>query len=112
MLAKERHQALQLILVVRREAICSPPNTISKTASYHKRNIKDKCGGNYDVHIVFSRHAVEPVRDEDLVLLVAIGDGEDVGALNSLVAVGKDVIHIDDTLGGIVGTSGVYADMD
>lgn len=47
-----------------------------------------------------ARLALEPVRNEDLVLLLMAG-GQDVGALHGLVEVAEDVVDDDDALGGV-----------
>lgn len=44
--------------------------------------------------------ALEPIRHEDLVLL-GVAMGENIGALNRLVEVAKDVVDDNDTLGGV-----------
>ena len=54
-----------------------------------------------------ARLALEPVGDEDTVLLGVAG-GQDVGALDGLVEVAEDVVDQNDALGGILGTSDVW----
>jgi hypothetical protein len=50
---------------------------------------------------------LEPVRDEDLVLLVVAG-GEDIGALDGLVKVAEDVVYDDNSFGGIGRAGDIY----
>jgi len=52
--------------------------------------------------------AEEPVRNEDLVLVVLIAGRENVGALDGLVKVAEDVIDDDNALGGIGRASGIW----
>ena len=61
------------------------------------------------VNIHFERGwlAIEEVGDEHFVVLMVVGDGQDVGALERLVLVAKDVVDVDDALGSVIGTGGV-----
>lgn len=52
--------------------------------------------------------ALEEVRHEDLVLVVLVGVGEDVGALEGLRAEAEDVVDDEDGRGGGGGTGGVW----
>lgn len=52
--------------------------------------------------------AEEEIRHEDLVLVGGVGVGEDVGALDGLVAVAEDVIDDEDGGGGVGGAGCVY----
>ena len=61
-----------------------------------------------NLHLKRRGLAGKPVRHQDLVLLVAVGDGQDVGALERLVLVAKDIVDVDDALRGIIGAGGVY----
>ena len=51
--------------------------------------------------------AVEPVGHEDLVLVVVVAGGEDVGALDGLVEEAEDVEDDDDGLGGVLGAGDI-----
>lgn len=53
--------------------------------------------------------ALEPVRDKDLVLVVGVAEGEDVGALQGLVKVSKDVVDDYDGLLGVERTGDVLS---
>jgi hypothetical protein len=53
-----------------------------------------------DLPLNGARLAVEPVRHKDLVLLV-VARSEDIGALNRLVEIAKNVVDDDNPLGGI-----------
>jgi hypothetical protein len=50
---------------------------------------------------------LEPVRDEDLVLLVVAG-GEDIGALDGLVKVAENVVDNDNSFGSIGRAGDIY----
>ena len=51
--------------------------------------------------------AKEEIRHEDLVLVGGVGVGEDIGALESLVAESEDIIDDEDGGGGVRGAGGV-----
>ena len=51
--------------------------------------------------------AEEEIRHEHLVLVGGVGVGEDVGALEGLVAETEDVVDDEDGGGGVGGTGGV-----
>ena len=51
--------------------------------------------------------AEEEIRHEDLVLVGGVGVGEDVGALERLVAVSEDIIDDEDRGGSVGGAGGV-----
>lgn len=51
--------------------------------------------------------ALEPVGHEHLILLMFVAEGEDVGTLDGLVKVAKDVIDNDNGLGSVGGASDI-----
>ena len=53
------------------------------------------------------RFPEEEIRHEHLILVGGIGVGEDVGALEGLVAEAEDVVDDEDGGGGVGGTGGV-----
>lgn len=55
-----------------------------------------------------ARVALKPVRHKHLVLLVLVTVGQDVGALDRLIKVAKDVVDDEDSLGSIRRTSNIY----
>lgn len=64
-----------------------------------------KCSG--DLLFNRARLAPEPVGHEHLILVVIIAIGQDIGSLDSLVKVAKDVVDDDDGLGSVGGASDI-----
>lgn len=60
------------------------------------------------LHLDRARLALEPVRHIDLVLLVVIAVGENIGALDGLVKVSEDVVDNDNSLGCIGRAGDIY----
>lgn len=53
-------------------------------------------------------NAAVPIRNDNLVLVVVVACGKDVGALDCLVEIPENIVDDDDSLCGIVGASGVF----
>lgn len=62
-----------------------------------------------DLPLNGARLALEPVRDKDLVLVVGVTKGEDVGTLHGLVKVSKDVVNDYNGLLGVKRTGDVLS---
>jgi hypothetical protein len=60
-----------------------------------------------NVHLNGARLALEPVGHVNLVLLLLVAVGENVGTLESLVKVAKDVVDDDNGLCGVRGAGDV-----
>lgn len=60
------------------------------------------------LHLNGAWAALEPVRNENLVLLVSVAKGKNIGALESLIEVAKDVVDHDNGLLGVYGASDIY----
>ena len=52
--------------------------------------------------------ALEEIRDEDLVLVMFIRGGEDVGALDGLVEEAEDVVDVEEGFGGVCWTGDIW----
>jgi len=53
-------------------------------------------------------NAAVPIRNDNLVLMVVVACGKDVGALDRLVKIPENIVDDDDSLCGIVRTSGIF----
>jgi hypothetical protein len=60
-------------------------------------------------HLPLDGHgaALKPIRDEDLVLVVVVTAGENIGPLDGLVKIAEDVVDDDDSLGRILGAGDI-----
>lgn len=83
---------------------------LRRTCQHGANNSQFTADGS--LHVKSRRLPAEPIRNDDLVRLVAVADGEDVGTLEGLVRVAEDVVDVDDTLGRIVGASRVWTERD
>lgn len=95
-LAKELAQSLLLLWGIRRVA---GRGQVSRSFS--------ECNCSGDLLFNRARLALEPVGHEHLVLVVVIAIGQDVGSLDGLVKVAKDVEDDDDGLGSVGGASDI-----
>lgn len=62
------------------------------------------------MHIPFrrARSAIKPIRNKDLVLLVIVAGGKNIGSLQGLRKVSENVEHSDDAFGRILWASDVW----